>query len=114
MEIDLEKFKKHKDLEVVFMAETLQAYIDSPLVDAYISIKKQLDTWAKELDKNPSTLAYNSLSGDDDQKYFDKVHKYISTVDAMYEKLSTLRAKMSNQQEKVLDKKLEKSTTVAI
>ena len=114
MEIDYEKFKKHKDPEIAFMAESLEAINNSPLIEAYLSIKKQLSKWAEELENNPSTLSYDATSGDEDQKYFDKVHKYISTVDTMYEKLVTLRGKMNNQQEKSLDKKLAKSTTVAI
>ncbi len=112
--IDLEKYKKHKDPDVVLMAETLESFIESPLTESYISIKKQLSKWAEELENNPSTLSYDAESGDADQKYFDKVHKYITTVDAMYDKLTSLRAKMSNKQEQVLDKKLAKSTTVAI
>lgn len=114
LNVDLEKYKKHKEPNVVIMAETLDTFIESPLVEAYLSIKYQLDRWAKELKENPSTLSYDPDSGDADQKYFDKVHKYITTVDAMYDKLTSLRAKMSNKQEEVLDKKLAKSTTMAI
>ncbi len=114
MEIDLEKFKKHKDKEVVAIVELLQTYTESPLADAYVSIYKQLQKWAAELEKNPSTLEYSPDNGDDDQKYFDKVHKYITTVDAMYDKLAVLRAKMTNEQEKQVDKKIQKSTTIPI
>lgn len=106
--------------DIKAIQERLSHYENSDYSSGYMAIKNQLDKWAAELQNSPVTLTYkrrkkkkdeegmtiNEL--EDDMYAFNKVHKFISTVDQLYEKLEWLRSKMSPEQQKSADDKIAK------
>jgi hypothetical protein len=95
----------------------LAIYEESPLVEGYLAILKQINTWNKDLKNEPTSLKYNPDNGDADMKAFDKAHKFISSIDTLYDKLEYIRGKMNPEQQKTVDtasKRQEKSGTKAI
>lgn len=89
--------KRIADLEADLAAcrQKLEMYEQSPLKDGYLSILRQVNTWNKDLHDEPTSLKYNPDTGDADQKAFEKAHKYITSIDTIYEKLAYLRRNMS-------------------
>lgn len=87
------------------LEEELRMYKESPYVAGYLSILKQINTWNKDLSDEPTSLKFDPANGDADQKAFEKAHKFILTVDTMYEQLDKLRSKMNPKQAKELEEK---------
>ena len=95
----------------------LKIYEESPLKEGYLAILKQINTWNQDLTNEPTGLTYNPDSGDADMKAFDKAHKFITSIDTLYDKLEYLRCKMNPEQQKAVDtasKRSDKSGTKAI
>lgn len=95
----------------------LKIYEESPLKEGYLAILKQINTWNQDLTNEPTGLTYNPDSGDADMKAFDKAHKFITSIDTLYDKLEYLRGKMNPEQQKQVDtasKRSDKSGTKAI
>lgn len=65
---------------------------ESPYYITYLSVYKQLDTWAKELKDKP--VAITSSNDDDDTRAFDKVDKYMKSLSLYFDQLEQLRQKM--------------------
>lgn len=84
---DKEKIKK--------LEERLRYFEESPYVDGYNAILNQINTWNKDLQNEPTSLKYDPDSGDADMKAFDKAHKFIASIDGLYDQLEYLRSKMS-------------------
>ncbi len=78
----------------------LSVYEDSPLKEGYLAILKQINTWNQDLTNEPTGLTYNPDSGDADMKAFDKAHKFITSIDTLYDKLEYLRGKMMSRSTK--------------
>ena len=95
----------------------LKIYEESPLKEGYLAILKQINTWNQDLTNEPTGLKYDPKNGDADMKAFDKAHKFITSVDTLYDKLEYLRGKMNPEQQKQVDtasKRSDKSGTKAI
>jgi hypothetical protein len=95
----------------------LKIYEESPLEKGYLAILKQIDTWNMDLSNEPTSLKYNPDNGDADMKAFDKAHKFITSIDTLYDKLEYLRSKMNPELQTKVDestKKKDKSGTKAI
>jgi hypothetical protein len=65
---------------------------ESPYYVTYVSIYKQLDRWAQELKERP--VAITSSNEDDDTRAFDKVDKYMKSLNLYFDQLELLRQKM--------------------
>lgn len=100
--------EKIKDLEV-----RLAYYEESPFAEGYNAVRKQLDNWSNEISEDPVNLRVNS---DDDNKAFEKAHKFISTIDVLYDKLEYLRLRLTPEQlkEQPKSKKQIKSNTIPL
>jgi hypothetical protein len=99
------------------LKKKLEVYEDSPLKEGYLAILKQINTWNQDLTNEPTSLKYDPDSGDADMKAFDKAHKFITSIDTLYDKLEYLRGKMNPEQQKTVDtasKRSDKSGTKAI
>ena len=92
MKEDIEELKKR-----------LAIYEESPLKQGYLAILKQIDTWNMDLSNEPTSLKYDPDSGDADMKAFDKAHKFITSIDTLYDKLEYLRGKMNPAQKAELE-----------
>ena len=100
--MDLEK-------EVKELREKVAIYENSPYVDAYLGILKQIETCNGDMIDKPA-----GLRDEEDAKAFERYEKYILKVDEYYNKLQYLRDKMNPQEIKEVDAKVAKSKTVAI
>ena len=100
--MDLEK-------EVKELREKVAIYENSPYVDAYLGILKQIETRNGDMIDKPA-----GLRDEEDAKAFERYEKYILKVDEYYNKLQYLRDKMNPQEIKEVDAKVAKSKTVAI
>jgi len=111
--------KETRDLEKENeqLKEELKLYKESPYIEGYLSILKQINVWNNDLKNEPTSLKYDPDNGDADQKAFDKAHKFITSVDTLYDKLEYLRGKMNPEQQQKVDtatKRQDKSSTRAI
>lgn len=91
------------------LEEELSKYKESPLVEGYLGVLKQIDTCNRDLQNTPA-----GLRDSDDEKAFDRYNKYILSIDDYYNKLEILRDKMSPKQVKEVDSKVSKSKTLAL
>lgn len=94
--------------EIDQLKEKLKVYEESPLVEGYHAILKQINTWNKDLMDEPTSLKYDPDTGDSDQKAFDKAHKFILSTKELYDQLEYLRLKMSPEMAELV-KKTEKN-----
>lgn len=111
--------KQEKDLqdENEKLKQELKLYKESPYEEGYLSILKQINVWNNDLKNEPTSLKYDPKTGDADQKAFEKAHKFITSVDTLYDKLDYLRGKMNPEQQQKVDtasKRQDKSSTRAI
>lgn len=83
----------------------LKIYEESPLKEGYLAILKQINTWNQDLTNSPTGLKYDPKNGDADMKAFDKAHKFITSVDTLYDKLEYLRGKMNPEHKAELELK---------
>lgn len=88
----LDKLSKHKDPEVRELAEEHQKLTSSPVIDGYRALRVQIDFWNHELIKSPVSI---SSGTEEDQRVFDKAHKYATSIDALYLKLDTMRNRIN-------------------
>lgn len=84
-----------KETQEQELKKRLEIYETSPLKEGYLAILKQINTWNRDLSNEPTSLKYDPDNGDADMKAFDKAHKYISTIDTLYNKLEYLRGLMN-------------------
>lgn len=95
---------KEKD-EIQELKERLKKYEESPLKEGYLAILKQINTWNQDLTNEPTGLKYDPENGDADMKAFDKAHKFITSIDTLYDKLEYLRGKMNPEHKAELELK---------
>jgi hypothetical protein len=103
--------------EIEELKNRLKIYEESPLEQGYKAILKQINTWNTDLTNEPTSLKYSPENGDADMKAFDKAHKFITSIDTLYDKLEYLRSKMNPELQVKVDqstKKKDKSGTKAI
>ncbi len=103
--------------EIEELKNRLKIYEESPLEQGYKAILKQINTWNTDLTNEPTSLKYSPENGDADMKAFDKAHKFITSIDTLYDKLEYLRSKMNPELQAKVDqstKKKDKSGTKAI
>ena len=89
---EVEKFLKHSEKPVRQLAEWALSVLGSPYYTGYLTMKKQLDTWAEELKASPVGIISKE---DDDMKAFDKAHKFLDKMDEFYDKLAYFKTKLS-------------------
>lgn len=78
--------------ELEKLREELRTLKESPYYVTYVSILTQLNKWAKELKEKPVPMT--SSNEDDDTRAFDKVDKYMKSLNLYFEQLELLRQKM--------------------
>lgn len=94
--------------EIKELKERLAYYENSPYLEGYKGILKQIETCNRDLIDTPA-----GLRDEDDEKAFERYNKYILSIDNYYEKLEYLRSKMSPEhQQQADDIKTKKLTKV--
>lgn len=78
--------------ELEKLREELKTLKESPYYVTYVSILRQLNKWAEELKDSP--VAMTSSNDDDDTRAFDKVDKYMKSLNLYFDQLELLRQKM--------------------
>ena len=103
----LERLSKSKDADVKELLRDYMALVESPYYTGYVSLLIQIETWNTEIKDEPVKLANKT---EEDQRAFEKSHKYFSTINTLYNQLEYLRAKMSPEQ--VILAKAEATSTI--
>lgn len=86
------------------LEELLLVYEKSPYLGGYLAVLKQVTQWNNELSMKPIKL---SAVEDDDMKAFDKAMKFLEKQEQLYKTLDFLRSKMTEEEKKEVDTKLE-------
>lgn len=97
---EVEKFLKHSEKPVRQLAEWALSVLNSPYYTGYITMKKQLDTWAEELQQSPVGIISKE---EDDMKAFDKAHKFLDKMDEFYDKLAYFKTKLTPDEQKQIE-----------
>lgn len=81
--------------------EILDAVFKSPYFDSYIALKAQMERWNKEILEGGIKLK----NSDDEDKSFERAHKYFTEMTFYVKSLEELKAKMLPEEIKQAEEK---------
>lgn len=102
----LEHLRTSKDPKNNKAFEILDAIFKSPYFDSYIALKAQMERWNKEIVEKGITLK----STDENDKSFDRAHKYFTEMTFYIKSLEELKQKMLPEELKQADNFKSRST----
>jgi len=103
---DLNTYLKHKDKNVVKLAEFLEEILSSPYYESYSAMLFNIKSWNKQITENGGI----DLLSDKDDKSYDRTMKFFLEGKYLHDQLEYYRSKILPED----IKKAEKETTSAI
>ncbi len=101
------KLRKHKDADVRELISEYEKLTESPYYTGYVALLIQIETWNEEIKSTPVKISDRT---EEDQRAFEKSHKYFTTIDLLYNKLEYIRGKMTP--ESLVMAKAEATSTI--
>lgn len=91
----LQKLSYSKDPDVIELVEEYKTIMDSNNLDAYLSMRDQLNDWDKQLKIKQGGNSTIDLFSDKDAKEFDRATKYYDKILIYRKTLSDLKASLT-------------------
>jgi hypothetical protein len=96
----LTKLLNNKDKLVQELLDEYLSLIESPYYSSYIAHLKQIESWNAEITKIPI-----KITGNDEEKAYDRVLKYLLVQDELLNKLNGIRLLMKPAEQKEIQQK---------